>query len=60
MSEQDRGVSIKTYVVLDALGRVRGVKLNKKSAVSLLLALPPQLRGAIQLHHADKVVHTES
>lgn len=52
------GVTIKTYVVLDALGRVRGVKLNSKSAVSLLLALPKEERGAIQLHHADKMIHT--
>ena len=52
------GIVLKTYVVLDALGRVRGVKLNSRSAVSLLLTLPKDERGTVQLHYADKVIET--
>lgn len=47
------GLTIRTYVVQDARGKVVGVKLNRTSAAALHANHPG---GTVETHHADKAV----
>lgn len=52
MAEPTTHLTIKTFVVLNANGRVVGVKLNRRSATALVARYPG---GNVEIHQADKI-----